>query len=84
MRKGAWLGLADGHAVVCGDDFEQVAAAVVDRLLADGRETLTLLTGSDGPGVAGLVEALRGRRPEVEVDVQEGGQPHYALLLAAE
>ena len=33
VRKGAYLGLADGEAVAGGDSFEQVAGAVVERLL---------------------------------------------------
>jgi dihydroxyacetone kinase-like predicted kinase len=84
VRKGSWLGLADGHAVACGDDFDQVAGAVVERLLGDGRETLTVLTGADGPAVDGFLDRLRELHPEIELDVQEGGQPHYPLLLSAE
>ena len=84
VRKGAWLGIADGAAVACGEDFDAVADAVVARLLDDGRETLTVLTGVDGPGVETLVARLEERHPDVELDVQDGGQPHYPLLLAAE
>ena len=84
VRKGAYLGLADGAAVASGDDFAEVACAVADRLLAGGRETLTLLTGDDEPSLDGVLEAIRGRHPRVELEVQEGGQPHYPLLLAAE
>jgi DAK2 domain fusion protein YloV len=84
VRKGAYLGLADESAVASGDDFAQVAGEVAERLLADGRELLTLLTGADGPELDGLLEQLHERHPDVELDVQEGGQPHYPLLLAAE
>jgi dihydroxyacetone kinase-like predicted kinase len=84
VRKGAWLGLADGSAVASSPDFDEVAAAVADRLLADGREVLTLLTGADEPDLERLLERLQERHPEVELDVQPGGQPHYPLLLSAE
>jgi DAK2 domain fusion protein YloV len=84
VRKGAYLGLAEGQAVASSADFEQVACAVVERLLADGAEVLTLLTGADEPELDGIVQALRERHPAVEFDVQPGGQPHYPLLLAAE
>ena len=36
VRKGCWLGLAEGQAVACADDFDTVATTVVDRLLSDG------------------------------------------------
>jgi dihydroxyacetone kinase-like predicted kinase len=45
---------------------------------------LTLLTGADEPKLEGLVEQIAARHPDVEVDVQAGGQPHYPLLLSAE
>ena len=84
IRKGSYLGLAGGKAVAGGPDFEDVAAAVAERLLAEPRDVLTLLTGADEPDVSRLVEGIRGRHPELELDVQHGGQPHYPLLLSAE
>ncbi|MCS7007118.1 MAG: hypothetical protein NZL88_06150, partial [Gaiellaceae bacterium] len=84
IRKGDYLGLADGVAVASSDRFEEVARAVLDRLLEGDRESLVLLTGEAAPPLAGLLERLRGERPSLEVAVHEGGQPHYPLLLAAE
>jgi DAK2 domain fusion protein YloV len=84
IRKGAYLGLAGGEAVAEGASFEEVAAAVVERLLAEPRGVLTLLTGEDEPDLAPLLERLGAEHPEVELEVQQGGQPHYPLLLGAE
>jgi len=84
VRKGAWLGLADGAAVACGQSFDTVAAAVAERLLDGGREVLTLLTGAEEPVLAELVSELEARHPGVEIEVHAGGQPHYPLLLYAE
>ena len=63
VRKGAWLGLADGAAVASSPDFDEVAFAVADRLLADGREVLTLLTGEDEPELDGLLRRVREQHP---------------------
>ncbi|NUT55254.1 MAG: DAK2 domain-containing protein, partial [Thermoleophilia bacterium] len=84
VRKGAWLGLADGAAVASSADFEDVAYAVADRLLGDGREVLTVLTGDDEPDLEGFLRRIQERHPSVELDVHPGGQPHYPLLLSAE
>ncbi|MDQ3066949.1 MAG: DAK2 domain-containing protein [Actinomycetota bacterium] len=84
VKKGAWLGLADGHAVASSPEFADVACAVAERLLGNGRELLTLLTGEDEPDLDVFLERIRERHPNVELDVQPGGQPHYPLLLAAE
>jgi DAK2 domain fusion protein YloV len=84
VREGDFLGLVDGEAVSSGDDFEEVASAVVERLLEEPRDVLTLLTGLDAPDLNGLRGFLDEHFPELEVDVQAGGQPHYPLLLSAE
>lgn len=84
VRKGTWLGLADGEAIAGGTDFDEVAAAVAERLLAEPRGILTLLTGEDEPDLDGLLKRIEARHPELELDVQDGGQPHYPLLLSAE
>jgi dihydroxyacetone kinase-like predicted kinase len=84
VRKGGWLGLADGEAIAGGPDFEEVAAAVAERLLAEPRGLLTLLKGADEPDLNGLVKRIEELHPGLELDVQDGGQPHYPLLLSAE
>jgi uncharacterized protein len=84
IRKGSYVGLAGGKTVAGGADFDQVAAAVAERLLTEPRDVLTLLIGDDEPDIVGLVEGIQERHPALELDVQRGGQPHYPLLLSAE
>jgi fatty acid kinase len=84
IRRGDWLGLAGGEPVAGGTDFVEVALGVVTRLLAEPRALLTMLTGAEPPPLDGLLERLASSRPELEVEVHEGGQPHYPLWLGAE
>jgi DAK2 domain fusion protein YloV len=84
VERGHWLGLAEGEPVAGGDGFDDVATAVLERLLQEPRGVLTLLTGEDAPVLDGLLGHVRESHPDLELDVHEGGQPHYALLLAAE
>ena len=84
VGKGSYLGLLDGEPIAGGDGFEEVARTVAERLLVEPRDVLTMLTGDEKPSVAELVRELEERHPEVALDVHEGGQPHYPLLLAAE
>ena len=58
--------------------------AVVEHLLSEPRSLLTLLTGDDRPELDGLLDRIGAAHPEVEIEVHDGGQPHYALLLGAE
>ena len=84
VREGRWLGLAGGEPVAVGEGFDEVAEQVAEKLLAEPRMLMTLLTGAEAPQLDGLVERIRGRHPELELEVQAGGQPHYPLLLSAE
>jgi uncharacterized protein len=84
VRKGKWLGLAEGEPVAGGETFDEVARAVLERLLVEPRGVLTLLTGEDSPSLETLLAGLATEHPELELDVHAGGQPHYSLLLSAE
>ncbi len=84
IRKGDWLGLHEGEPIAGGSSFDEVAGAVVDRLLDRPRDLLTLLVGEDEQSLDNLLERVSTAHPEVDVDVQRGGQPHYPLLLSAE
>ena len=84
VREGDFLGLVGDRPVAGGAEFDDVAAAVVEQLLGEPRGVLTLLTGDREPHLDRLLAGIHARHPEVEVDVQHGGQPHYPLLLSAE
>jgi len=84
IRKGAWLGLADGAPVAGGGGFDEVVKAVVARMLEQPREVLTLLAGQEPQPLEGLLAELGATYPGLELDVHEGGQPNYPLWLGAE
>jgi uncharacterized protein len=84
VRSGNWLGLAEGEPVAGGETFDEVARAVVERLLQTPRDVLTLLTGDQPPVLGPLLAELAAAHPDLELEVHAGGQPHYPLLLAAE
>ena len=84
VREGRWTGVVEGERVAEGSSFEEVARPVLERLLAEPRELLTLLTGAEPPPLDGLVAELASSHPALEVEVHEGGQTGYALFLGAE
>jgi DAK2 domain fusion protein YloV len=84
IHEGQYLGLLEEEPLVGGESFDEVAGAVVEALLASPHDMLTFLTGAESPPVDALVSLVEERHPDVEVDVQPGGQPHYHLLISAE
>ena len=85
IHEGAYLGFVDDVAIASGPQLDPVVHEVVDRVLASGQSYLTILTGADAPQLDGLLTALEERHPDLEaLDVHEGGQPHYPLLVVAQ
>ena len=83
-RDGRWTGVVEGERVAEGTSFEEVARPVLSRLLAEPRGLLTLLTGAEPPALDGIVAELAASHPGLEVEVHEGGQAGYSVLLGAE
>ncbi len=85
-EPGAVLGVVDGDFAVVGDDIFTVGVQVVDRLLGGSGELVTIVAGADL--AAGLAERMERQvvaaRPDLDVQVHEGGQRRYPLLLAVE
>jgi len=85
-RVGDVLGLAEGDIVEIGEDVDDVAGVVADRLLGGGGELLTLVSGAD-MGLAraeALAESLQRRHPGVDVVSIDGGQPLWPVIVGVE
>ncbi len=82
--KGAYLGLVEDAAVTAGDSLQEVALEVVARVLDGEQGWLGILTGDGAPPVEELLAAVNAAHPDVDVEVHDGGQPHYPLLVVAE
>jgi dihydroxyacetone kinase-like predicted kinase len=84
VEEGQFLGLVDGRAVAAGDELDPVADAVLDALLSEPADVLTILRGADAPATDALEARLAAARPEIEIESVDGGQLHYPLLFAVE
>jgi DAK2 domain fusion protein YloV len=85
-RPGDILALVEGEVNLIGADLRQTCVDLVDRLLTGGGELITLLTGGGAPpDLADLLGGHLSRRwPFVEVQIFDGGQPRYPLLVGVE
>lgn len=86
VRAEDFIGLMDGRVIVAGPQLGPVVEDVVARLLEGGRELLTALLGdgAEAEEAAAAIASLRDSYPGVDVDVHQGGQPFYPVLLSAE
>ena len=84
VGRGEHLALLDGK-LVAHTDTELTAIAGGAKSLTDaGLLTLYVGSGVDDARRAAAAEHLRATFPGAEVEVVDGGQPHYPFIVAAE
>ncbi|MCW2758285.1 MAG: hypothetical protein JWO46_2031 [Nocardioidaceae bacterium] len=84
-EPGDVLGALEGDFVAVGSELFPVAAGLLERLLANGGELVTLVWGGGGEELADQVTTyVETTYPGVDVSLHEGGQERYPLLFAVE
>ncbi|MCU0263155.1 MAG: DAK2 domain-containing protein [Candidatus Nanopelagicales bacterium] len=86
-KVGDELGLIAGDILEIGSDVQQVARAVLARMLArGGSELVTVVLGADAPPdlLDGIERWVERHHPEVEVVGYEGGQPRWHAIIGVE
>ena len=81
------IGLLEGELVVSGETPESVAQALVERIAPEGEMIVTLYYGAGitEEGAEAAADAVKAVcSDEVEVEIQNGGQPLYPYLISVE
>ena len=87
VNEGDWIGLVRGDGVVAiGGTAVAAATKLLDQIIGDTGELLTLIAGSDATSrmVEEVTAYLAEKHPGVEVEVHQGGQPLYPFLFGVE
>lgn len=86
VSEGDIIGLVNDRLVTAGSNLEQVVFDTLERMRAADFEILTVYYGADVTHAQAeeMARKIKGRLPEQEVEVVEGGQPFYAYIISAE
>ncbi len=87
MKQGDILGLIDGKVEAVGSTPEDTLATVVKNMLRPKDEVITIYWGQDVTQETAekALETVRGLVPrDVEVELQNGGQPLYYYIVSSE
>lgn len=86
IAEGDWIGVVRSGIATVGGEVVDVTVRLVDHLLADGGELVTLIVGesADPEATAAVLDRVADAHPAVDVEVHEGGQPLYPYLLGVE
>jgi DAK2 domain fusion protein YloV len=86
IAKDDYMGIADGKIVVSEKDKLAVTKKLVDELLDEEAEIVTILYGEEATEeeVETVVAYIEDAYPDVEVEVHDGGQPLYPFIFSVE
>ena len=86
VKDGQVIALLDGKLVASADTVEHGLFELLDKAGASKHEIVTLFFGEDMTHAEAnrFADAVRGKYSNLEVEVQEGGQPHYQFILSIE
>jgi uncharacterized protein len=86
IAEGDWIAISDAGIHLAANTAAEAAFALVDKLIGDETELVTVLVGADArpADTARLREHLAFNYPQIEVEVHEGDQPLYPYLIGVE
>lgn len=86
IAEGDWIGVERDGIHVCASNVIDALTALVDRMVDDDSEIVTVIVGADAhAGDTRLLEEhVQSQHPHVEVEVHDGGQPLYPFLVSVE
>ncbi len=86
VKEGQVIALLDGKLVVSANSIEEGTLDLLEKAEATSHEIITLFYGQDMPHTEAnrIADLVRTEFPNQEVEVQEGGQPHYQFIVSVE
>jgi dihydroxyacetone kinase-like predicted kinase len=86
VKAGEYIGLLEGQLVAGHDSIAECLMSTLAKAFEQEAEIVTLYYGADlAPREANtLADGVRRRWPGVEVELVDGGQPHYLFLISIE
>ena len=86
VKDGQVIALLDGRLVASAESVEQGTLELLEKADASNSEIVTLFFGEDMSHAEAnrIADIVREKYSNLEVEVQEGGQPHYQFILSIE
>jgi dihydroxyacetone kinase-like predicted kinase len=86
VEQGQVISLLDGKLVCSAQSVEEGCMCLLEKANAKEHELITLFYGEDlTPTEANRIsDKVRKSYPGQEIEVQDGGQPHYQFIISVE
>lgn len=86
VEEGQVIGLLDGRLTTVGDEIEDVVLSLLAQADLEERELLTIYYGEaiSESAASAFADTLAAHFSDLEVEIANGGQPHYPYILSIE
>jgi hypothetical protein len=86
VETGQVIALLDGKLVLAAGSVEEACLSLLEKADMDEYELITLYMGGDYPRAEAnrVGDLIQEKYPDHEVEMLDGGQPHYQLILSIE
>lgn len=86
VKEGKIIGLLNGKLLAAAETVEEACLAILEKADLDSRERITLFYGCDmtEEKVKAVGASIEESYPEHEIELHNGGQPHYHIIMSLE
>ena len=86
IKSGDIMGIGDNGILAVGSDVSDVVMTMLEKITDDDSELISIYNGSDysDEDAEALCERIQEAYPDVDVEVNDGGQPIYYIILSVE
>ena len=86
IKCGDYMGIGDKGILAVGTDMAAITLEMIDCMVDDESALISVYYGSDisEEDAEALAEAIGDKYPDVDVELQYGGQPIYYYVISVE
>ena len=86
IRENDYMGIGDKSILAVGTDMNTVTLEMLDRMIDEDTEMVSIYFGSESSedDATVIADAIEEKYPDVDVEVNDGGQPIYYYVISVE
>jgi len=86
ITKGHYMGIVDGKILVDDEDIVDGTEKMLDKMIDEDSEVITILVGQDGndDDAQKVADYLDDKYADLETEIHQGDQPVYPYLISVE
>jgi uncharacterized protein len=86
VTEGQVIALLNSNLVLAASNIKDACLGLLEKAEAENHELITLFYGNgiDQEEINHIADTIRTAYPNQEIELQEGGQPHYQFIISIE